>query len=316
MSLLSVASCLLDRPMQRRFEANAMVRASDLLLQEKIPQAAPFYPHSAEVVSAAEIATGRESMMRVFHTPHTPAPEIHMLSNGRYHVMVTAAGGGYSRWNQTALTRWEEDATRDHRGLFCYLRDTVSGDVWSNTYQPTLHKAEVYEAIFTQARAEFHRRDFGIDLHTDIAVSPEDDVEVRRLSITNRSRVQRTLELTSYAEIVLNTPAADQAHPAFSNLFVQTEIVSARRAILAARRPRSSGDQMPWMVHLMAVHAHAAGPASYETDRSKFLGRGGGAGIPRRSAPPIRCREARIGARSDRGYPLDHCDRSGRNGGG
>ena len=194
--------------------------------------------------------------------------------------MVTNAGGGYSRWKDTAVTRWDEDGTRDNRGLFCYLRDTTSGDVWSPTYQPTLHKADVYEAIFTQARAEFHRRDFGIDVHTDIAVSPEDDIEVRRLSITNRSRVARTLELTSYAEVVLTAPAADISHPAFSNLFVQTEIIPARQSILATRRPRSSSDQMPWMTHLMATHTATSEPTSFETDRSKFLGRGGDVARP------------------------------------
>ncbi len=280
MSLLGLAYRLLDRPMQRRFEANAMIRASDLLLQERIPKAAPFYPHSAEVVSSGQISGGHESMMRVFGSPQTPSPEVHLLSNGRYHVMVTNAGGGYSRWKDTAVTRWDEDGTRDNRGLFCYLRDTTSGDVWSSAYQPTLHKADVYEAIFTQARAEFHRRDFGIDVHTDIAVSPEDDIEVRRLTITNRSRVARTLELTSYAEVVLTAPAADISHPAFSNLFVQTEIIPARQSILATRRPRSSSDQMPWMMHLMATHAATSEPTSYETDRSKFLGRGGDVAHP------------------------------------
>jgi cellobiose phosphorylase len=280
MSLLGLAYRLLDRPMQRRFESSAMIRASELLLQERIPKVAPFYPHSAEVLSSGQISSGHESMMRVFNSPQTAAPEVHLLSNGRYHVMVTNAGGGYSRWKDTAVTRWDEDGTRDNRGLFCYLRDTTSGDVWSPAYQPTLHKADVYEAIFTQARAEFHRRDFGFDVHTDIAVSPEDDIEVRRLTITNRSRVARTLELTSYAEVVLTAPAADISHPAFSNLFVQTEIISARQSILATRRPRSSSDQMPWMMHLMATHATTTEPTSYETDRSKFLGRGGDVAHP------------------------------------
>ncbi|HEY1784821.1 MAG TPA: glucoamylase family protein, partial [Pirellulales bacterium] len=280
MSLLGLAYRLLDRPMQRRFEASAMIRASELLLQERIPKVAPFYPHSAEVVSSGQSVGGHESMMRVFSSPQTASPEVHLLSNGRYHVMVTNAGGGYSRWKDTAVTRWDEDGTRDNRGQFCYLRDTTSGDVWSPAYQPTRHKADVYEAIFTQARAEFHRRDFGFDVHTDIAVSPEDDIEVRRLTITNRSRAARNLELTSYAEVVLTQPAADISHPAFSNLFVQTEIVPARQSILATRRPRSSSDQMPWMMHLMATHATTTEATSYETDRSKFLGRGSNVADP------------------------------------
>ncbi|HTU27436.1 MAG TPA: glucoamylase family protein, partial [Pirellulales bacterium] len=287
MSLLSLANSLLDRPMPRRFSANPLVRASELLLQERIPKVAPFYPHSAEAMSSGQISSGHEALLRVFSTPQTATPEVHLLSNGRYHVMVTNAGGGYSRWKETALTRWDEDGTCDHRGLFCYFRDTTSGEVWSTAHQPTLRKADVYEAIFTQARAEFHRQDFGIDVHTDIAVSPEDDVELRRLTITNRSRVTRTLELTSYAEVVLTAPAADLAHPAFSNLFVQTEILFNRQSILATRRPRSSGDSLPWMFHLMATRATRSEATSYETDRAKFLGRGADVSRPQAVGPGV-----------------------------
>ncbi len=211
--------------------------------------------------------------MRVFNTPNTRWPEVHLLSNGRYHVMVSNAGGGYSRWKDTSVTRWREDATRDDRGIFCYVRDLASGDIWSTAYQPTLKSSETYEAIFTQGHAEFRRRDHEIDMHTEIAVSPEDDVELRRITLTNRSRVRRTIELTSYAEVVLTLPTADIAHPAFSNLFVQTEIVRSCDGILCTRRPRSKHDQMPWMLHLVATQATTVGQTSFETDRSEFIGR-------------------------------------------
>ncbi len=273
MGLLGFAYALLNRPMQRRFEANPLVRSADLLLQERIPNAAPVELHAATMSDSVSRAGDAETLMRVFNTPHTALPEVHLLSNGRYHVMVTAAGGGYSRWKDTAVTRWREDTTCDNRGLFCYLRDRLSGEVWSAGYQPTLRSADSYEAIFPEARAEFRRRDFGIETHTEIAVSPEDDIELRRVNITNRSRIARTLELTSYAEVVLTSPAADSAHPAFSNLFVQTELIRPRHAILCTRRPRSLHDQMPWMVHLMAAHAETVGQTSFETDRSAFLGR-------------------------------------------
>ena len=107
--------------------------------------------------------------------------------------MVTNAGGGYSCWRDLAVTRWREDATRDCHGTFCYLRDLTSGEVWSTAYQPTLKQPDVYDAIFSQARAEYRRRDGDIDTHTEIAVSPEDDVEIRRIRITNRSRARRTI---------------------------------------------------------------------------------------------------------------------------
>ncbi len=274
MSLLSLAYLLLDRPMQRRFISDPMLRANDLLLQERVPRAAaPVFPHATEA-SATRLNTAEaENTMRVFTDPSGPTPEVHLLSNGRYHVMVSSAGGGYSRWRDLAITRWREDATRDSWGSFCYIRDLESGKYWSTSFQPTLKASRRYEAIFTQARAEFRRLDEEIDTHVEISVSPEDDVELRRITLTNRSNVARTIELTSYAEVVLAPAAQDAAHPAFSNLFVQTELIPEREAILCTRRPRSAGDRPPWMVHLMTVQGTAVGQASFETDRLKFVGR-------------------------------------------
>jgi cyclic beta-1,2-glucan synthetase len=188
--------------------------------------------------------------------------------------MLTHSGGGYSRWKDLAVTRWREDSTCDNWGSFCYLRDVASGEVWSTTHQPTLKQADKYEAIFSEARAEFRRTDFDLDTHTEIAVSAEDDVEMRRITITNRSRKARTIEVTSYAEVVLAPLAADALHPAFSNLFVQTEIVRHRQAILGTRRPRSHTESAPWMMHQMAAHGATIEDISYETDRMRFIGRG------------------------------------------
>jgi cyclic beta-1,2-glucan synthetase len=282
MSLLALSHLLLDRPMQRRFASDPLFQATMLLLQERIPRAAPaFHPHAAEVAGLREGAVTPQTPIRVLENPDTPAPEVQLLSNGRYHVMVTNAGGGYSRWNDLAVTRWREDATRDHWGTFCYLRDVGSGATWSTAHQPTLQRAAHYEAIFSVGRAEFRRRDGAVDTHTEIVVSPEDDVELRRVRITNSSDVHRTIEVTSYAEVVLAAPAADALHPAFSNLFVQTEIVDARRAILCTRRPRSRDEQVPWMFHQLAVHDADVSACSYETDRARFIGRGCTVAAPR-----------------------------------
>ncbi len=280
MSFLSLAYALLDRPMQKRFESDPQFQATELLLQERIPKATPFYPHATEVTGVQKSNGEREALIRVFTTPHTPLPEVHLLSNGRYHVMVTNAGSGYSQWKGIAVTRWREDTTRDNTGTFCYLRDVISGEVWSTAHQPTLKPTKKYEAIFSQARAEFRRRDHDIKIHTEIAVSPEDDIEIRRSSITNRSKVTRTLEFTSYAEVVLASQAADATHPAFSNLFVQTEIIEARQAIVCTRRPRSHQEKPPWMLHLMTVRGTTEGEASFETDRLKFIGRGRSVAAP------------------------------------
>jgi cellobiose phosphorylase len=273
MSFLSLASLLLDRPMQKRFESDPLVQATTLLLQERVPKATAFYSHAAELSDISTASENAETPVRVFSSPHTPIPEVQLLSNGRYHVMITNAGGGYSRWGNLAVTRWREDPTSDNWGTFCYLRDVSSGEFWSTAHQPALGRWDEYEAIFSEARAEFRRRDHDFDTHTEIAVSPEDDIELRRITVTNRSRTRRAIEVTSYAEVVLASAAADELHPAFSNLFVQTEIIRQQRAILCTRRPRSLEEHAPWMFHLMVVHGAEVGEASYETDRMRFLGR-------------------------------------------
>ena len=275
MSLLSLAHLLLDRPMQKRFESDPSFQATTLLLQERVPKASAFYWHAAEHSEIRSTApSGPETPVRVFSSPDTPIPEVHLLSNGRYHVMITNAGGGYSRWKNMAVTRWREDSTCDNWGTFCYIRDVTSGEFWSTAYQPTLKRSENYEAIFSEARAEFRCRYQEFDTHTEITVSPEDDIELRRVTLTNRAQTRRTIDVTSYAEVVLAPPAADSLHPAFSNLFVQTEIVRPQRAILCTRRPRSREEHPPWMFHLMAVHGADIGEISYETDRMRFIGRG------------------------------------------
>jgi cyclic beta-1,2-glucan synthetase len=274
MNLLSLAHLLIDQPMQRRFQSNPMLHAGELLLQERIPKAtAPVFPHASEA-AAIRLTIGEASgAMRVITDPNTPTVESHWLSNGRYHVAISSAGGGTSRWGDLSLTRWREDATRDSLGSFCYLRDLDSNLLWSNTYQPTLTVPTHYEAIFTQSRAEFRRTDAEIETYTQISVSPEDDLELRRVTVTNRSSTPRSIELTSYAEVVLAKLAQDESHPAFSNLFVQTEWKADRNAILCTRRPRSASEHPPWMTHMMQVRGTTLRETSFETDRMQFIGR-------------------------------------------
>ena len=292
MSLLALAYLILERPMQRRFESDRLFQAVMLLLQEKIPKATALFAHTARPSDVRSTSVGADTPIRVFSSPDTPTPEVQLLSNGRYHVMVTQAGGGYSRWKDLAVTRWREDSTCDNWGTFCYIREVASGTFWSTAHQPTLRRAERYEAIFSEGRAEFRRHDAAgasdgdFETHTEIVVSPEDDIELRRVRITNRSRQRRQIDVTSYAEVVIAPPAADALHPAFSNLFVQTEIIRERRAILCTRRPRSHDEQPPWMLHLMAVRGTEFGEVSYETDRLRFIGRTGSTAAPLAMSEP------------------------------
>jgi cellobiose phosphorylase len=275
MSLLGLAYSVLDRPMQRRFLSYPSFKAADLLLQERVPQTtSKVLSEDYELVKSRKFAGDGEGLMRVFTDPNLPSPQVHLLSNGRYHVVVSSAGGGYSRWQDLAVTRWREDATRDCWGTFVYLRDVTTGEFWSAAHQPCLRATKRFEAIFTQARAEFRQRQADLEIHTEICVSPEDDVELRRMTLTNHSHTRRVIELTSYAEVVLANSAADASHPAFSNLFVQTEFVQPRPAILCTRRPRSEGEKPPWLLNFMVGQDGEQGEVSCETARANFIGRG------------------------------------------
>ncbi len=275
MSLVSLANVLQDRRMENRFHSDPSVRATELLLQERVPVGVPAaHPRAEEVLTGRVVQTLPGIITRTYESPDLDAPRTQLLSNGTYSVMVTTAGAGYSNCGGNAVTRWREDVTRDNWGTFIYLRDVRSGAVWAASHQPVLKRGQKYEVSFSEDKADFRRHDDGIETHMEIVVSAEDNAEVRRVSLTNTSLRTREMELTSYAEVVLTSPQADATHPAFSNLFIETEFFAAENAILAHRRQRSSTDEQIWAVHVVVVEGDAVGTVQYETDRGRFLGRG------------------------------------------
>ncbi len=279
MSLIALANTLLGDVMVRRFHADPRVQATALLLQERVPRHAPIsQPHPAEETRAAAAAT--PGAVRRFRSPHTRFPHAQFLSNGAYVAVVTNAGGGASLCRGRAVTRYREDATRDVGSQFLYLRDVRNGSVWSAAYHPTGREPEEYLVTYQPERAVFRRTDDGISTQLDIAVSTEDDVEVRRLAVTNLSDRHRELEITSYAEIALVSIADDLAHPAFGKLFVETEYLAESSALLCGRRPRSREEAGAWAVHVLSVEGRMQGPVEWETDRLRFLGRGRGPADP------------------------------------
>jgi cyclic beta-1,2-glucan synthetase len=275
MALVAVGNVLNDRAMVERFHADPNVEATELLLQERMPRdVLVTRPRAEEVKSAADVRDLVPPVLRRFTSPHDAVPRTLVLSNGRYAVMVTAAGSGYSRWRDVAVTRWREDVTRDSWGSYLFLRDMDSGAVWSAGHQPSGKEADSYEVTYAEDHAEFSRRDGSIATRLIVVVSAEHDAEIRRVSLTNLGSRHRQIELTSYAEIALAPQAADAAHPAFQNLFVQTEFAPDIGALLATRRPRSSDEKPIWAAHVAAVEEETGGVIQYETDRARFLGRG------------------------------------------
>lgn len=279
MTIVAIANALLDGIMRVHFHAEPMIQATELLLQERTPRdVAVAHPRAEEVGVGASGAELSPAVVRRLHNPHAASPSAHLLSNGRYSVMLTAAGSGYSRWGEHAVTRWREDATRDDWGSYIFLRDVESRETWSATYQPRGTRPDSYDVMFAEDRAEFVRRDGTLTTTLDIVVSSEDDAEVRRVSIANSGTEPRDIEVTSYAEIVLAPPLADAAHQAFSKIFVQTEYLPAAGAILATRRRRSPEEPELWAGHLSVVEGKSIGEVEVETDRARFLGRGNDSG--------------------------------------
>ena len=275
MSLVALDNVLNDDLMVRRFHLDPRIKATELLLQERVPVVSTLtQPRAADVGQAAAAADEAGDAIEHVSSTSDPAPRAHLLAYGEFSILVTATGSCSMRWKGLDVTRWRDDAALGASGSFCYLRDLGSGAFWSAAYQPTRQKPDSYDAAFAADRVTLHRRDGDIETLTEIVVSPEDPAEVRRITVTNHSAEPRRIELTTYAEVVLASAGADLAHPVFSNMFVETEAALAHDALLAMRRPRAPGDPTPWVVQVMAVEEGQVGPLEHETSRARFLGRG------------------------------------------
>ena len=278
---LSLGTGMAEGIWQRRFMADAAVRATALLLDERVPRRytpRPVQSDAPAVLTAAITAT--RIAVHDVRTPHTPEPHVALLGGSSYNVLLTNAGGGYSRADGIDVLRWRADGTRDDTGQWIYVKDLTTGALWSVAHQPTCAPSASYRATFAADRVLFARRDGMVETHTEIVVVASEQAEVRRVTLVNRSRMTRELELTSYGEVVLCPAAADRAHPAFQKLFVETERLSDG-ALLASRRPRSADEVWPWAVHVVASGAERVGDITCETDRARFVGRGRTVRAPR-----------------------------------
>jgi cyclic beta-1,2-glucan synthetase len=274
MSLVALGNVLHEGAMQRRFHSQLRVRAYESLLFERVP----ITRASAEQIAQRHVPVHKtideEPADRVWKET-TLVPRVHLNGNGRYSLMLTNAGSGFSRWNGLDITRWRSDSALDPWGSFIYLRDTESGAAWSATNRPLGGDWGTSAVTFAADHAEYFRRVSGIETRMYVSVAPEDDVEIRRVTVTNRSTRHREIEFTSYMELAMIEHRGDTAHPAFAKMFIETEHVEG--ALIAHRRKRSPDENEIWTAHALL----GAEPTQFETDRAKFLGRG------RSSADPV-----------------------------
>ncbi|HJQ94931.1 MAG TPA: glucoamylase family protein, partial [Acidimicrobiia bacterium] len=275
MSIIALANVVFNGILRQFFHADPAIRAAELLLHERVPRDVEVArPRAEEVALAANRRTEAEGAVRRLGLPTGPLPETQLLSNGRYSVMITDSGSGYSKLGSLAVTRWREDPTLDNYGTFLFIRDDLSDSIWSAGFQPSRVNPDTYQVEFSEGKAQITRLDGTLRSTLEVVVSAEEEVEVRRLTLMNLDDASREIEVTSYAELVLAPPATDDSHPAFSNLFVQTESVTGHDALLANRRPRAADDETYWAGHVVAIRGEVVGGLQFETDRARFLGRG------------------------------------------
>ena len=274
MSLISLANYLNDFAMVRRFHNDPRVRAGELMLQET-PSLQPVLTKQIRepVLQLRAKAEEEREVVRSFGLPQGMPPNCHLLSNGSYTVLLTDSGSGYSRNAQVQVSRWRENLGYKY-GTFIFIKSLNTDQVWSATLAPFHVEPDFYRVRFFQDRASFFRETANFDTKTEVIVSTEDNAEIRRVTLTNHGTKEASLEITSFFEPALSRQDSDLAHPAFNNLFVQTEPVHEHNGLLAFRRPRSEKDPSLFVLHLVTVEGESVGTVQYETDRGKFIGRG------------------------------------------
>ena len=281
MSLVALCNLLCNWPMQRRFFADARVKASALLLEERVPEAAPLTTARTDQASTALSTEPELNLTDHVGLGATGAPRLHLLGHGELSSIVSASGTGVLSWKGIDVTRFRDDPVLDAGGIFIYVRDLTGRRLWSAGQQPTGTVPDYYDASFSIDRVELKRRDGAIETVTEIVVSPEHPAEVRRLTFTNHGQDAIDLDVTSYTEPVLTTRGADVAHRAFSSMFLEAELLPERGAILVRRRPRSPTEGENWLVQVLTPEGDGFGDAELDASRGEFLGRGGSLEKPR-----------------------------------
>lgn len=275
MSFMALNNVINNNILQERFHREPVIKAVEILMQEKIPSKVIFAKDYKEKIEPFETVIKEDvEYTKILGLNNNILPEVHMLSNGDYSVMVTDNGSGFSKYKDLTVTRWREDSILNNSGMFFYIQDIDSGSVWSNSLVPCSILPNRYKVVFSQDKISISRTDGDIDTSTEIIVSPEDNVEIRRLTLTNHSQQAKILEITSYLEVSIAHHSADLAHPAFNNLFIKTEYLHKYSTLLAVRRAREEKGINMWAFHELTVQEEALGGIQYETDRAKFIGRG------------------------------------------
>ena len=279
MILMAMVNYFHNDIMVQRMHSDPRIQSVELLLQEQVPHSVPMQDPFAMDVKGVRQLTAAPVEINPWRVPvHTPIPQVHLLSNGSYNVLLSNMGGGYSSWRDIDLTRWQPDGVMDPWGTWIYIQE-LSKDphkenrLWSASHQPVPGDSEDMQVTYFAHMAVFRRMENGIVSTMEVTVAPDDPVEIRRIHLHNNNDDVRNLRLTSYGEVILSTQAADSRHPAFNKLFIESEFVPELNLQIFTRRPRSNEESPIFMGHMLVVEG-SHGAVQHEADRSLFIGRG------------------------------------------
>lgn len=288
MTVVAIHNVIHNGLMRERFHREPIIRATQLLLQERAPREVPVtHAGTGDGQPASAMRASVAAVERTLVDAAALAPGLHLMSNGRLSLSLTPAGGGQLSWNGLAITRWRPDPTTGDTGDYLYLSDAETGALWSATAEPVRDPADTYTVRFAEDRARFSRRHRSIHTTLEHHLSPESDAVVRELSVHNLGPSSRQITVTSYAELVLAGADEDAAHPAFSKLFVHTEFLPETGTLIATRRRRSGSEPSVWAAHFVVVDRTGLAPGRLlgdpvpETDRRAFIGRNRSTRSPR-----------------------------------
>lgn len=272
MSLVSINNFIHNGVMKRRFHAEPIIKATEMLLEEKLASYFILISRKGYNIQLKKMDIPQE----IPHKRHVSkvAPEMpiaHLLSNDNYSIMITSDGDGFSYYRDLMLYRWRSDIYAC-TGSYIFIKDIKSGRLWSSTYNPTKTEPDEYKVIFSPHQIEFNRRDDDVSSHTVVNLSPNHNLEVRKVTLTNHSNEKKLIELTSYMEVVMDSFSAEIAHPAFNKLFIESQFIEGHDIFLSKRRDGKDG-KSPYLMHMVKSQLKLLRSIEYENDRLKFIGR-------------------------------------------
>jgi len=273
MNMVAINNFLNHGIMRRRFHSEPIVRATEVLLEEKRQTYFISITKKGYTVNLKKVGTQEEDVLgRRYIKRVSPAiPAANYLSNNKYSLMVTSDGDGFSDYMGMMLYRWRADVYAN-TGSYIYIKELKEGRLWSAAYHPTKAEPDEYQAIFSPHEAEFRRRDGEISTYTQVTVSPSHNLEIRKVTFTNHGKTEKQLEVTSYLEVVGDRYMAELSHPAFNKLFIESEFLTDGCVFLSRRR-NTGGKPNPYIMHMAKSGIKNFNRYEYENDRLRFIGR-------------------------------------------